>query len=91
MMPYNEFMLRVSWSTNKHPDQETPAHEGQPAHTRRGEVMLDLGLAFEPGDDFTQVEMQAVAFAAKMAALKVLRLRKRAVAKAVTPKKKKAR
>ena len=65
----SEFMLRVSWATNKHPDD-------QPHHTRRGEVMLDLGLEFHPGDDLTSDEMQAVAFAAKMAALKCLRARR---------------
>lgn len=64
-----EFMLRVSWSTNKHVD-------GQPHHTRRGEVMLDLGLPFKLGDDFTDAEMQAIAFATKMEALRVLRRRK---------------
>jgi hypothetical protein len=63
-------MLRVSWATNKHTDD-------QPAHTRRGEVMLDLGLPFSAGDDFTNEEMQAIAFATKMEALRVLRRRKR--------------
>ncbi len=64
-----ECMLRVSWATNKHTD-------GQPNHTRRGEVTRDLGLEFHPGDDLTLDDMQAVAFAAKMAALKCLRARR---------------
>lgn len=64
----SEFMLRVSWTTNKHTD-------ALPRHTRRGEVMLDLGLDFHPGDDFTSDEMQALAFATKMAALRILRKR----------------
>jgi len=67
----SEFMLRVSWATNKHTDD-------QPNHTRRGEVMLDLGLEFHAGDDFTSEEMQAIAYATKMEALRVLRRRKRA-------------
>ncbi len=66
----SEFMLRVSWATNKHADD-------QPDHTRRGEVMLDLGLPFAAGDDFSSDEMQEIARAAKMCALRVLRLRKR--------------
>lgn len=76
-MSHEEFMLRVSWSTNKHPDQSEQAGQGwgQIKHCRRGEVMLDLGLPFAPGDDFTTDEMQAIAFATKIAALKVLRLR----------------
>lgn len=76
---FNEFMLSVAWSTDNHPDQAPVAGEsfGQVKHCRRGEVMLDLGLAFDPGDDFTNDEMQEVARAAKMAALKALRLRKR--------------
>lgn len=65
-----EVMLRVSWSCLSHAD-------GQPQHTRRGEVMLDLGLESTPDPEFTREEMQAVAYAAKMAALKALRLRKR--------------
>lgn len=64
----SEFMLRVSWATNKHTD-------GQPNHTRRGEVMLDLGLEFHTGDDLTSDDMQAVASAAKIAALRCLRAR----------------
>lgn len=66
----SEFMLRVSWATNQHTD-------GQPHYTRRGEVMLDLGLPFRAGDDFTSEEMQAIAFATKMEALRVLRRRRR--------------
>lgn len=38
--------------------------------------MLDLGLPFAPGDDFTTDDMQKIARAAKMAALKILRLRR---------------
>ena len=68
----SEFMLRISWATNKHTDD-------QPNHTRRGEVMLDLGLPFAPGDDFTSEEMQAIAFASKMEALRVLRRRKKRI------------
>src|SRR5262249_46360460 len=65
----SEFMLRVSWATSKHTD-------GQPNYSRRGEVMLDLGLDFHSGGDFTSSEMQAIAFAAKVAALKCLRARR---------------
>jgi len=65
-----EFMLRVSWSTNKHTDN-------QPSHTRRGEIMLDLGLPFHAGDDFTNKEMQEIAYATKMAALRALRRRRK--------------
>jgi hypothetical protein len=74
-------MLRVSWATNKHPDQETTpgADDGQRVHCRRGEVMLDLGLPFRPGDDFTSEEMQTIAYATKMEALRVLRKRPRRV------------
>jgi hypothetical protein len=79
---FNEFMLRVSWSTDKHPDQRgADGEDGQVRHCRRGEVMLDLGLAYEPGDDFTADEMQEIARAAKMAAHRVLRLRKSRLAK----------
>lgn len=63
-MPFNEFMLRVSWSCLTHPDHQTP-------HVRRGEVMLDLGLPYTR--DLSSDEMQEVARAAKMAALKCLR------------------
>lgn len=73
----SEFMLRVSWATNKHSDQEG-GDEGQLKHCRRGEVMLDLGLDFHAGDDFTSEEMQTIAYATKMEALRVLRRRKRA-------------
>lgn len=71
----SEFMMRVSWATDRHPDQA--GAEGQPKHTRRGEVMLDLGLPFRPGDDFTSEEMQSIAYATKMEALRVLRRRSR--------------
>ncbi len=71
---FEEFMLRISWATNKHIDD-------QPNHTRRGEVMLDLGLSFTAGDDFTTDEMQKIAYAAKMEALRVLSRRKRGKAK----------
>lgn len=60
-----EVMLRVSWSVLNHPD-------GQPQHARRGEVMLDLGLEQAPDPELTSDEMQRVAFAAKIAALKAL-------------------
>lgn len=60
-----EVMLRVSWSCLNHPD-------GQPQHARRGEVMLDLGLEAAPDPELTADEMQRVAFAAKIAALKAL-------------------
>ncbi len=63
-----EVMLRVSWSVLNHDD-------GQPQHVRRGEVMLDLGLESAPEPPFTRDEMQLVAYAAKMAALKALRTR----------------
>lgn len=63
-----EVMLRVSWSVLNHED-------GQPQHVRRGEVMLDLGLESNPSPELTRDEMQRVAFAAKMAALKALRAR----------------
>lgn len=66
----SEVMLRVSWSVLVHPD-------GQPQHTRRGEVMLDLGLESNPDPEFTREEMQSVAFAAKMAALKALAKRRK--------------
>jgi hypothetical protein len=39
--------------------------------------MLDLGLEQVPDPEFTGEEMQRIAFAAKMAALKVLSTRKR--------------
>lgn len=61
----SEVMLRVSWSCLNHAD-------GQPQHTRRGEVMLDLGLEMNPEPDLSNEEMQSVALAAKMAALKAL-------------------
>lgn len=66
-----EVMLRVSWSVLNHED-------GQPPHTRRGEVMLDLGLEVHPNPELTRDEMQQVAFAAKIAALKALAARRRA-------------
>jgi len=66
----SEVMLRVSWSCLDHAD-------GQPQHCRRGEVMLDLGLEQMPNPEFTGEEMQRIAFAAKMAALKALSARKR--------------
>ena len=66
----SEVMLRVSWSCLNHAD-------GQPQHCRRGEVMLDLGLEQVPDPELTGEEMQRIAFAAKMAALKVLSARKR--------------
>lgn len=58
-------MLRVSWSCLNHSD-------GQQQHARRDEVMLDLGLEAVPDPSFTNDEMQQIAFAAKMAALKAL-------------------
>ncbi len=63
-----EVMLRVSWSCLNHPD-------GQQQHCRRDEVMLDLGLEQVPDPAFTNDEMQRIAFAAKIAALKALRSR----------------
>lgn len=65
-----EVMLRVSWSCLNHAD-------GQQQHCRRDEVMLDLGLEKLPDPSFTNDEMQRIAFAAKMAALKALSARKR--------------
>ena len=65
-----EVMLRVSWSCLNHAD-------GQPQHARRGEVMLDLGLEKAPEPEFTRDEMQSIAYAAKIAALKALARRKR--------------
>jgi hypothetical protein len=59
-----EFLLRVCYTT-------TPSH-----CVRHAEVMADMGI--EPPDPLpTSDEMQHVAFAAKMAMLKVLRDRKR--------------
>ena len=66
-----EVMLRVSWSVLNHKD-------GQPQHVRRGEVMLDLGLEQAPDPELTSDEMQQVAFAAKMAALRALGRRPKA-------------
>lgn len=68
----SEVMLRVSWSVLNHPD-------GQPQHIRRGEVMLDLGLESNPNPELTREEMQRVAFAAKIAALKALAARPKSV------------
>lgn len=74
-----EVMLRVSWSVLNHED-------GQPQHARRGEVMLDLGLEAAPDPELTSEEMQQVAFAAKMAALKALSRRpKPKRAESITP------
>lgn len=65
LRPMQEVMLRVSWSVLNH-------HDGQPHHARRGEVMLDLGLESAPDPELTRDEMQQIAFAAKIAALKIL-------------------
>lgn len=72
----SEVMLRVSWSVLNHED-------GQPQHARRGEVMLDLGLERAPIPELSPDEMQRVAFAAKMATLKLLRQRKSETPKAL--------
>ena len=49
----SEVMLRVSWSVLNHID-------GQPQHTRRGEVMLDLGLEDNPDPEFTRDDLDAI-------------------------------
>ena len=59
-----EFLIRVSWS-------RTPDHK-----IMRGMVTADVGLP-PPDLPLTDAEMQDVTFAAKMAVLKALRLRKR--------------
>lgn len=64
-MSPEEFLIRVSWSC-------APDHK-----ILRGTVTADVGLP-PPKPPLTNAEMQAVTFAAKMAVLKALRLRKRA-------------
>lgn len=68
-----ECMLYVAWSGLK-----DPGDNGQGHVRRRGEVTVDLGLDAVPTPPFTDAEMQAIAFGAKIAALKALRRRKRA-------------
>lgn len=58
-----EFLIRVSWSC-------TPDHK-----IMRGMVTADVGLP-PPSPPLTNAEMQDVTFAAKMAVIKALRLRK---------------
>ena len=50
---------------------------GMSHHVMRGRVSADLGLVRVPDPPFTNEEMQAITFAAKMAALKCLSHRKR--------------
>jgi hypothetical protein len=64
-----EYMLRVSWSGAFDNDDAGRGH-----HVRRGEVTLNLGLDEPP--NFTDRDMQDIAFAAKMAAITCLRRRK---------------
>lgn len=64
-----ECMIHVSWSGAFDDDDDGRGHL-----MRRGEVIANLGLP-PPSPPFTSDEMQKITFAAKMQALKCLRLR----------------
>jgi hypothetical protein len=68
-----EYMLRVGWT-----GVNDPGDDGRGHLVMRDMVTVDLGI--DPGDKrrppFTWEEMQSIAFAAKMAALKCLFARK---------------
>src|SRR5262249_4217511 len=68
-----EFMLHVHWS-----GLDDGADDGRGHLLRRGTVIADVGLEHFPDPPPTDEEMQQVAFAAKMALLKVLGQRKKA-------------
>lgn len=64
---FNEVLLHVYWTTNA----------GGHNHLElQNKVSADLGLEAPPSPPFTREEMEAIMFAAKMAAIKCLRKRK---------------
>lgn len=67
-----EVMLHVYWSAVNDARDEGHGHLMQ-----RDKVCADLGLDAVPDPPFTNEEMQSIMFAAKIAAIKCLRLRKR--------------
>lgn len=73
--PHAETMIHVYWSGYR---DARDARDGGRGHLmQRDKVVANLGLdeAVEPG--FTEAEMQTIAYAAKMAALKCLTARRR--------------
>ena len=66
-----ECLIHVYWSGLNDPGDKGKGHLLQ-----RNKVMVDLGLDRAPSPSFTNQEMQQIAFAAKMAALKCLQDRK---------------
>ena len=66
-----ECMIHVAWSGAFDKDDDGRGHL-----VRRGSVIASLGMP-PPDPPFTSGEMEKITFAAKMQALKCLRLRKR--------------
>jgi len=67
-------MLHVYWSAL---GDARDVREGDQGHRmQRDKVTASLGLDRAPDPGFTEAEMQDITFAAKMAALKCLRVRK---------------
>ena len=71
-----EVMIHVMWSGVNGPHDHDAGHS-----SRRGSVIADLGLDEYPEHGLTDEDMQHVARAAKFAAIKRLRLHKKARAK----------
>lgn len=72
-----EVMIHVYWSAM---GDARDARDGGRGHLmQRDKVTACLGLDRAPVPGFTEDEMQRIAFAAKMAAIKCLRLRKAGV------------
>ncbi len=69
-----EVMIHVYWSAR---GDARDARDGGRGHLmQRDKVTADLGLDQAPDPGFTGAEMQAITFAAKIAAIKCLRLRR---------------
>jgi len=72
---HEETMIHVYWSGY---GDARDAREGGMGHRmQRDRVTASLGLDHCPDPGFTEAEMQTIAYAAKIAAIKCLRMRKR--------------
>lgn len=70
-----EVMVHVYWSALG--DARDKREGGHGHRMQRDKVTASLGLDRAPDPGFTEAEMQSITFAAKMAAIKCLRLRRR--------------
>ena len=70
---HEETMIHVYWSALG--DARDRREGGLGHRMQRDRVTASLGLDHAPDPGFTEAEMQSIAYAAKMAALKCLRLR----------------